>query len=95
MKAESHHQDMLMGKAATGKVPKQLKDATAKLVEKSNKGLGMKWATSKAFSVRLPPHLEAWVESLENRSEWIREALAEKYEREQAKLVQSDRSSTP
>lgn len=76
-----------MGKVAKGKVPKQLEEATARLVEKNSKGLGMKWATSKAFSVRLPPDLEAWVESLDNRSEWIREAIAEKYEREQGQQL--------
>lgn len=66
-----------------GKIPKQLEDATARFVEKNDKGLGIKWATSKAFSVRLPPDLEIWVEGLDNRSEWIRQAIAEKYEREQ------------
>lgn len=72
-----------MGKLEKGKIPKQLENATAKFVEKNDKGLGIKWATSKAFSVRLPPDLETWVESLDNRSEWIRQAIAEKYEREQ------------
>ena len=67
-----------------GKVPKQLEKATENFVKKYDKGLGMNWATSKAFSVRLPPDLETWVESLDNRSEWIRQAIAEKYEREQA-----------
>lgn len=82
-----------MGKVPKGKVPKQLEDAAARLVEKSNKGLGMKWATSKAFSVRLPPDLESWVESLDNRSEWIREAIAEKYEREQAEQLVAPKES--
>ena len=65
-----------------GKVPPQLEKATAKFVEKYDKGLGMDWKTSKAFSVRLPPDLEAMVITLPNRSEWIRQAISEKLERD-------------
>ena len=72
-----------------GEMPAQLKDAAARLVAQKDKGIGMKWATSKAFSVRLPPDLEVWVEGLDNRSEWIREAIAEKYQREQPHINES------
>lgn len=66
-----------------GKVPKQLEASTARLVAEKSKGLGMKYGTSKPVSVMLPPDLENWVRSLDNRSEWIRQAITEKYEREQ------------
>ncbi len=66
-----------------GKVPRQLEASTARLVAEKSKGLGMKYGKSKPVSVMLPPDLETWVRSLDNRSEWIREAIAEKYEREQ------------
>lgn len=32
--------------------------------------------------VRLPLELDAYVRSLPNKAEWLREAIAEKYERE-------------
>ncbi len=66
-----------------GKVPKQLEASTARLVAEKNKGLGTKYGQSKPVSVLLPPELENWVRSLDNRSEWIRQAITEKYEREQ------------
>ena len=65
-----------------GKVPKQLEASTARLVAEKDKGLGTKYGKSKPVSVMLPPDLEAWVRSLDNRSEWIRQAIAEKFERE-------------
>lgn len=34
-------------------------------------------------AVKLPVDLDAFVRSLPNRAEWLREAVAEKYEREQ------------
>jgi hypothetical protein len=68
-----------------GKVPKQLESSAARLVAEKNKGLGTKYGKSKPVSVMLPPDLENWVRSLDNRSEWIREAITEKYEREQLK----------
>ncbi len=68
-----------------GKVPKQLEASTARLVAEKNKGLGTKYNQSKPVSVMLPPDLENWVRSLENRSEWIRTAIVEKYEREYQK----------
>lgn len=68
-----------------GKVPKQLEASTARLVAEKNKGIGLKYKTSKPVSVMLPPDLENWVRSLENRSEWIRTAIVEKYEREYQK----------
>ena len=65
-----------------GKQPKQLEKYTAELVARSDKGLGTK-SGHKPVSVMLPPALDDWVRSLDNRSEWIRQAIAEKYEREQ------------
>lgn len=68
-----------MGKQPT---PKQLEKWTNELVAKSDKGLGTKRG-HKPVSVLLPPELDNWVRSLDNRSEWIRQAIIEKYEREQ------------
>lgn len=68
-----------------GKVPKQLESSTARLVAEKNKGLGTRYGQSKPVSVMLPPDLDNWVRSLENRSEWIRKAIVEKYEREHQK----------
>lgn len=70
-----------------GKVPKQLEESTARLIAEKNKGLGTKYGKSKPVSVMLPPELENWVRSLDNRSEWIRQAIIEKYEREQLKAA--------
>lgn len=67
-----------MGKAP----PKQLAKYTAELVARSEKGLGTKRGHS-PVSVLLPPELDSWVRSLDNRSDWIRQAIVEKYEREQ------------
>lgn len=67
-----------------GKVPKQLEASTARLVAEKNKGLGTKYGKSKPVSVMLPPELENWVRTLDNRSDWIRQAITEKYEREQS-----------
>ncbi len=66
----------------TGKVPKQLEASTARFVAEKNKGLGTKYGKSKPLSVMLPPDLDEWVRSLDNRSEWIRQAVVEKYERD-------------
>ena len=73
------------GEKMMGKVPKQLEASSARLVAEKSKGIGTKYGKSKPVSVLLPPELEAWVRSLDNRSEWIREAITEKYEREQSK----------
>lgn len=64
------------------KSPKQLEKYAQALVARSDKGLGTKHG-QKPISVMLPPELDGWVRSLDNRSEWIREAIAEKLEREQ------------
>ena len=69
-----------MGKAP----PKQLAKYTAELVARREKGLGTKRGQS-PVCVILPPELDSWVRSLDNRSDWIRQAIAEKYEREQGK----------
>jgi len=71
----------MMGKASKGKQPKQLEKYTAELVAKNDKGLGTKRG-HKPVSVMLPPELDGWVRLLDNRSEWIRQAIVEKYERE-------------
>lgn len=68
-----------------GKIPKQLEASSARLVAEKSKGIGTKYGKSKPVCVLLPPELEAWVCSLDNRSEWLREAITEKYEREQTK----------
>ncbi len=72
-----------------GKPPKQLEKYTAELVAKNDKGLGTK-SGHKPVSVMLPPELDSWVRSLENRSEWIRQAIIEKYEREQSSTALND-----
>lgn len=64
-----------------GKVPKQLEKHAARLAAENDKGLGTKHG-QKPVSVMLPPELDSWVRSLDNRSEWIRQAILEKYERE-------------
>lgn len=45
------------------------------------KGLGIKHRQS-PICVMLPPDLDAYVRSLPNRSEWLRQAIKEKMERE-------------
>lgn len=72
-----------------GKIPKQLEASTARLVAEKSKGLGTQYGKSKPVSVLLPPELEAWVRALDNRSDWIRGAITEKYEREQSKAHKS------
>lgn len=62
-------------------VPPQLRKAVDDLVEKSSKGLGVKHS-QKPVSVMLPPEIDALVRSLPNRSEFIRQAVIEKLERE-------------
>ena len=62
--------------------PKQLAKYTEQLVARSDKGLGTKRG-HKPVSVLLPPDLDGWVRSLDNRSDWIREAIVEKFKREQ------------
>lgn len=64
------------------KPPKQLEKYTEALVARNNKGLGTKHG-HKPISVMLPPELDMWVRGLDNRSEWIRQAIAEKLERDQ------------
>jgi len=49
----------------------------------NDKGLGTKH-NQKPISVMLSPELDAWVRSLPNRSEWIREAIRKQYEHEAA-----------
>lgn len=39
----------------------------------------------KSISVKLPPEIDKFVRSLPNRTEWVRRAIADAYEREQAK----------
>lgn len=67
------------------KLPKELEKYTAQLVARNDKGLGTK-SGHKPVSVMLPPNLDGWVRSLENRSEWIRQAIEEKYAREQSHI---------
>lgn len=49
----------------------------------NDKGVGLRHG-QKPISVMLPPELDAWVRSLPNRSEWIREAIRKQYEQEAA-----------
>lgn len=44
---------------------------------------GNKPLSSKTVTLRLPEDIDAFVRSLPNRTEWLRQAIAEKYEREQ------------
>ena len=57
-------------------MPEQLKP-----FEFKSKGVGVKTNT-RPVSVMLPPDLDAIVRSLPNRSEFIREAIAEKVKKE-------------
>jgi hypothetical protein len=36
------------------------------------------------ISVKLPIEVDEWIRELPNRTEWLRQAITEKYEREQA-----------
>lgn len=36
----------------------------------------------KAIGVKLPPELDSFVRSLPNKSEWLRQAIADAYQRE-------------
>lgn len=45
--------------------------------------------SSKPVAVALPVELDTWVRSLPNRSQWLREAIVEKYEREQKSQLAS------
>ena len=71
-----------MTKATKNLQPKQLEKWTKELVARSDKGLGTKHG-HKPVSVMLPPELDDWVRSLDYRSEWIRQAIVEKFKREQ------------
>lgn len=44
-------------------------------------GVGVLWK-QRPVCVMLPPDLDAYVRSLPNRSEWLRQAIKEKMERE-------------
>ncbi len=66
-----------------GKPPKQLAKHSAELAAKSK--IGLKHG-QKPVSVMFPPELDVWVRSLDNRSEFIRQAVVEKLERESEKL---------
>lgn len=57
------------------------KEKTAHL--EKMKPIGDRPMARKPVAVALPIELDEWVRSLPNRSEWLREAVAEKYEREQ------------
>ena len=72
-----------MTRGLKGPQPKQLEKWTTELVARSDKGLGTKHG-HKPVSVMLPPELDGWERSLDNRSEWIRQAILEKFEREQS-----------
>ncbi len=48
-----------------------------------SKGVGIKHS-AKPISVMLPEHLDAYVRSKPNRSEWLRQVIAEAVDREQA-----------
>lgn len=71
---------------AVAKSPKQLQRYTEALVARSDKGLGTKHG-QKPISVMLPPDLDEWVRSLDNRSEWVRQAIIEKLEREKHRQI--------
>jgi Arc/MetJ-type ribon-helix-helix transcriptional regulator len=43
---------------------------------------GKKAMSRKPVAVALPEELDEWVRSLPNRSEWLRKAITEAYERE-------------
>lgn len=47
---------------------------------------GEKAMSRKAVAVALPLELDEFVRSLPNRAEWLREAIAEKYQREQQQV---------
>ncbi|PSO67869.1 MAG: hypothetical protein BRC39_00830 [Cyanobacteria bacterium QH_7_48_89] len=68
------------------KKPNQASKEFAKL---NDKGLGIRH-DHKPVSVMLPPELDNWVRSLSNRSEWIREAIREKHQREAAAEATQD-----
>lgn len=46
------------------------------------KPIGDRAMSRKPVAVALPVELDEWVRSLPNRSEWLREAIIEKYQRE-------------
>ena len=48
---------------------------------------GKKAFARKPVSVLLPPETDEYVRSLSNRTEWLREAIAEKVEREKLDLL--------
>lgn len=44
----------------------------------------------KPITVKLPPEIDAWVRTLPNKSEWLRQAIADAYQRDiQAKTKNS------
>ena len=62
------------------KVPPQLREASARLISQS-KGLGITHKQA-PVSVMLPPKIDTIVRAMPNRSDFIREAISEKLERE-------------
>lgn len=50
---------------------------------------------SKPVAVRLAKEIDAYVRSLPNRTEWLREAIAEKYERDLHSGAQQVTPNTP
>jgi Arc/MetJ-type ribon-helix-helix transcriptional regulator len=74
-------------------VPPQLRQAVDDLVNKSQKGLGISHK-QKPVSVMLPPGIDALVRSLPNRSDFIRQAIVEKLEREHRGEKESE-ATTP
>jgi hypothetical protein len=60
----------------------QPKKRTQEDTQFKGKGLGMKHGKTKPVCVGLPPDLDAYVRSLPNRSQWLRQAIQEKMERE-------------
>ena len=51
-----------------------------------NRGLGTK-SDTRPVAVKLPPEMDEYVRALPNKSEWLREAIREKIEREQSLIV--------
>ncbi|MBE9117209.1 hypothetical protein IQ249_15015 [Lusitaniella coriacea LEGE 07157] len=67
-------------------VPPQLRPASAALIEKKGKGLGIK-NKQNPVCVMLPPQIDKIVKALPNRSEFIRAAIIEKLAREEGEIA--------
>ena len=52
-----------------------------------SKGIGVSHS-HKPVSVMLPPDIDAYVHALPNRSEWLRQAIREKIQRDKQQMVE-------